>query len=161
MYESLIEIAKRYLFVKEAGVNGGRWINLFNSTAGCAPGSPYCASFINHCLTENFERHGFKSSLNFSPHVMTLYRQNTPAYAPVPRPGLLMSWNHVGTAMGHVGLIVEVTASGVVCCEANTSPGLEVEREGEGIYLKTRRLEQVGKMKPNAFYLDPYWSLKK
>jgi hypothetical protein len=158
MYDDLIQIAQSYLFIKESPGNRGRWVDLFNTTSKCPLGSSYCASFINHCLLENQERHGHKSDLNFSAHVMTLFRQNVAAYRQTPKLGHLITWNHVGTDTGHVGLIIEVVDGKTVkTIEANTSAGSNVEREGEGIYLKTRKLEPVGLMKPNPFFLDPYW----
>lgn len=152
-------IAEAYLFVREQGNNHGRWIDFFNQSVSTAAGQPWCLSFLDSCLIQNLEEYGFNHSLALSEHVMTFFRANVAGYETAPRPGLIMTWNHVGSDRGHAGLITKVIDEHhVETVEGNTSPSVAtVDREGDGVYKKTRPLVQLGDMKPNLYFINPYW----
>lgn len=46
--------------------------------------------------------------------------------------------------VAHIGIVMRSHSSGVVTVEANTSPGPGVDRDGDGIYRRTRSWSELG-----------------
>jgi hypothetical protein len=48
--DSIVAVARRFLFVREDGANRGLWVELFLRFVGCVPGDSWCAAFVSYVL---------------------------------------------------------------------------------------------------------------
>ena len=119
---------------------------------GKASGEPWCMAFVQFCIKmtdgifdEIFQRtdHG-RSRLKLSESVMDVWK-NAPEELRQKEPqiGSLIAWqyyqNGEPTWKGHVGVVVDIGEGGAIkTVEGNTSSSDKVEREGDGVFLKTR-----------------------
>lgn len=157
----LIQEALRWVGVKEEGNNGGQLIQLFQKAVdNHAANEPWCLSFVQFCIKaaeaqynviqQNCDKE--TSKIFLTEHCLTCWtRTDYGQRNKEPEPGNLIIWQHFKnkkpTPNGHVGIIVEVKDENtVVTVEGNTSDSSGVEREGQGVYKKIRRLEGTADM---------------
>lgn len=145
-------VAKSMVDVREEGINTGYFIDMVNMTVdGKAVGESYCCSTVQSVIAYIEYRFNVKSKLFASEHCMTMWR-DTPKELRVTKPeiGDIIVWNWKGTDRGHTGIIVDITADGMLkVVEGNTRSGnlgFTQGNEGEGIYLKLRPQTNVGDM---------------
>ena len=154
-HNDLALIARSYLFVKESGVNMGRWVDFFNRAVNSTTGHAWCAAFVSSCVLENKERARQNYTLVLSEHVRTLYNSNKLKSSKLPSVGTIMCLGAIGSTSGHCGLVVQVNADGSWdAIEGNTSDGTGVNRDGDGVYLRRRRLPLKGF--ELLGFIDPY-----
>lgn len=158
----LITEAQRWIGVTEInGDNTGQVVQLFQKAVdNKAIREPWCLAYVmfcikhidNMCLRAKMKEHK-NSNLELTEHCMTLWNSSVKNRVTKPMPGDLIIWqryvNGKPTSAGHVGIIEQVLPNGhFVTIEGNTSPTADViERDGDGVYRKTRTPQGDGTMK--------------
>lgn len=157
--------ARRWVGVTEqGGDNRGQIVEMIQRAVdNRAVGEPWCLALM-WWLIQATERQmdalgsPVRSALRRTEHCMTMWRESPPGLRmQTPKPGDLVIWNHQGAAgnpteLGHVGLITGIRADGELeTIEGNTGGGTDVEREGDGIYEKTRNPVRTGRMVVQGF----------
>lgn len=106
-------------------------------------------SFVQWCVAQVDDRFKTKTLLYPTESSQELWIK-TPHVARIirPEPGCIAIWTKYNgdqpTALGHVGIVREVLGQDwFLSVEGNTSPGAGVVREGDGVYLKRRRINQT------------------
>lgn len=154
--KELVREAERFLGVHEVGGNNmGEAVERFQMAVdGKAQGEPWCAAFVQFCIKEVEAAHGPTVVVARSEHCMTIWNRTSGVHRyKSPKPGYLVIWNYEGTTNGHIGIVTKVIDELTIeTIEGNTGPDSKtVEREGDGVYRKTRSTKTVGKMKLVGF----------
>lgn len=148
--KKLIEVAKKYIGVKESGGdNKGKEVEMFQKAVdGKAQGEAWCMAFVQFCINEVEKSDNVKSKVFESEHVMTVWNK-TPKEQRLDKPevGCIILWNFVGTSSGHAGFVEFVGKTKVDTIEGNTGDGAGIVREGDGVYLRKRSQTGDAKMK--------------
>ncbi len=166
-HEALVELkqrllifeAKRWLgFVERGGDNKGQAVEAFQRAVdGKAVGEAWCMSFSQYCVKQVDllvdelleEQLKTKSLIHKSEHCLSTWNKS-PAHCriAVPTVGSLMIWQKESTSFGHTGIVVNIDTRGMIwTIEGNTGPGEGVRRDGDGVYLKKRSQDGMGKMR--------------
>jgi hypothetical protein len=167
----LISVLK-YVGVKEEGFNKGKMVEEFQKAVdGKASGEPWCMAMVQYCVKEACHAFGLTQAIRSTEHCMTAWRKTASIYKwayegdslinlggrysmKKPLPGFCAIYNHVGTDNGHTGIVKEAQGSFLINVEGNTggvdSIG-EINREGDGVYIKKRPLYGTPKMKLVGF----------
>lgn len=160
--KELIEVRERILVfevnrwvgvTEVGGDNKGQIVEMFQkSVDGKASGEAWCMSFIQFCLKkadELFDEITLSSNVpcgTFKSESVLQVWNNTPAeHRCQPHPGALMLWQFYKdgkpTGLGHAELVVGAVANGSVpTVGGNTGTGVGVQREGDGVYKRTRSI---------------------
>jgi hypothetical protein len=145
----MIGEGRKFLHVNEKlGKNRSKEIDMFNKAMGIALGSPWCMSKQQWLIDAVEKKFKVVSRVFRSAHCVTVWNK-TPKdlKSQTPAVGSLIIWNHKGTSNGHVGLILEILdKNNVLVLEGNTGPGENVERNGDGVYIKRRSIKGSGSM---------------
>jgi hypothetical protein len=149
--------------VVEEGENRGRWVETYQAAVGIPPGSPWCAAFVRFRLERAAAGLGTQIPPGFpdsgwTPDYANWAKANG-FWIPVataeagtvsPRIGDLACFYFAAKQrIAHIGIVVESAKPwGVVTVEGNTGPDSEdgVNREGDGVYKKTRTWSELGKL---------------
>jgi hypothetical protein len=151
----LIQEALRWVGTQEAGGdNKGQIIELFQRSVSLTPGLPWCAAFVHYCLDRvkaqalALDMNAPVSKIHRSGHCLTIWNKTPLANRVDPIdvvPGDLMLWRVKGSDAGHMGIVLTNGHKGSMSTvEANTSPSVEVERNGDGVYIKNRLIGGYG-----------------
>lgn len=161
----LLAEADKWVGVSEkGGDNKGPEVEMFQKAVdGKAQGEPWCLAFVQYCVKKVDARFEAENGgpnppdvLAQTEHVKTLWI-NTPKEARLADPisGCLVIWEHWDakgpTGRGHVGIVDQINDKTMTTFEGNTGPGTEVEREGDGVYKKTRSRKPIGSMRIVGF----------
>ena len=153
LVEQLIAEAMKYQGVHESGGNNrGPQIDIWEAAFGLK-GLSWCMMFQQEMIKAVTAKTGVKSRIHRSAGCMDVW-DGSPADMkfPTPQAGDLIIWRHGGTSSGHVGLVTKVLdAHSVETIEGNTSSASHVERNGDGVYVKTRSLAGQGDMRVVGF----------
>lgn len=154
--KKLVEIAKKYIGVKEfGGDNKGKQVEEFQKAVdGKAQGEAWCMAFVQFCI-KAVEKEGqglIPSEIFRSEHCMTVWNK-TPKELRLKEPqvGCLVIWQFANGASGHVGIVTEVTSTGINTIEGNTGNGAGIVREGDGVYARKRTKTGSSSMKVVGF----------
>lgn len=159
--EELVAEARKYIGVTEkGGDNRGPEVEEFQRAVdGVAQGEPWCAGFVMYCVKKVEERFHAKTDLFRSEHCYTTWTK-TPGALRVakPTPGCIVIWRYAGTFSGHMGIVERVGTNGYIqTIEGNTGAGIDVIREGDGVYRKTRRMDPPKTVKMQVLgYIKPF-----
>jgi len=134
--------------------------------SGWSPGEPYCAAFVEMVWKPIYSSNLDKYTLftkNMTPHVMTSYNNfnKLGLISQNPAKGAVFFMQNGNSDSGHAGLVRGINGDTLLTIEANTSPvptGTEKDREGDGVYAKTRYLPSFQKRKTGLWirgYLNP------
>jgi hypothetical protein len=148
--EKLIEVAQSFIGTREEGGDnrGARVEEFQRAVDGRAEREPWCACFAQFCIMRVEEFLAVRSPVFKSEHCLTVWeRSPRELRLEAPEPGCLMIWQHAGTSSGHVGIVASVGEGYVDTVEGNTGSGQEVERDGDGVYMRTRTLKGSPKMR--------------
>lgn len=159
----MLEVAKeasKWLGVHERkGVPGGGVDVFRKATDGVADGEPWCAAFVQYCVSAVSIRYGIDISLYPSELCYTMWK-NTPEQFRLehPMPGSIIIWNYPGTLRGHTGIVLRRLSDPnmVKTIEGNTKdprPGADVSVRG--VYPKIRCIHGTSDMKVMGF-LNPF-----
>lgn len=150
----LVALAKLFDGYSEVGGdNKGQMVERFQKAVdGKAHGEAWCVSVVQYWIQQAqiFHDSIFMHTSEMRPliysteHVMTCWRK-TPEEQRIYKPeiGCLILWNHYrygkATDLGHMGIVTKVLDDNtVMTMEGNTSDSSKVNREGDGVYSKTR-----------------------
>lgn len=164
----LINVASETIGITEAtGRNDGPMVEAFQKAVdGVAHGEPWCMAWVHWCIIEaekrvsNYGNQPFHmSDLYKSESTMKVWNRSREALEIIrPEPGCLMFWQRHDkygkpTWMGHVGIVSDVLSKDMVrTIEGNTSSGPGDQREGEGVFSKTRHIRHsIGSLRPKGF----------
>ena len=123
---------------EEGGDNRGPSVEQFQRAVdGKADGTAWCMAFVQYCLMKIGGSHLYKSE-----HCLTVWNKSPlEARTDKPRPGDIVIWRVKGTIMGHTGIVVGFGEPGqMLTVEGNTGVGGELEREGDGVFVKRRAI---------------------
>lgn len=133
-----IDSAKKYLHVREQKENRSPDIDRWNKFVGNRLGSPWCAAFVSWNIQE-------VSKLKSGRAKGLITRNSIPAAevlkgAKVP-PGSLAIWTNGNTPKGHVEIVLEWEGKSGTTIGGNTSAGRGSQSDGDGVYLRKRKIE--------------------
>lgn len=167
----LVEEAKKWVGIRESGANQGIEVQRFQKAVdGKAQGEPWCLSFVQFCVKEVDRKFqelypvipNRPSWLYPTEHCLTLWNK-TPVkgrQAIPTRAGSLFLWQWFKdarpTAQGHVGIIAQIHSDFATTVEGNTSDGSGMNREGDGVFIKTRPFETKGEKFKVLGFLSPW-----
>jgi len=146
--------------VTEEGDNRGRWVEEYQRAVGIPPGSPWCAAFVRF----RFEKAAEKLDLDLPAAFpdsgwvpsYEAWAKRSGFWIPASEAedgdvqigDLAVFWFPAKARCAHIGIVTTpLSATGrFSCVEGNTGPdrGTEVERDGDGVYLKRRTKAMLG-----------------
>lgn len=143
---------------ESGGNNKGPVVSLIQDTVGGPDAVAWCMSFVQTCLAYAELKTGNKSPIFVSEHCVSVW-DKTPKAQRVklsPLPGAIVIWQKGKSMSGHTGIVRGCDERHVLTVEGNTGPDAgQVERDGDGIYLKKRSRNGQGSMKVLG-YLKPF-----
>lgn len=155
---TLLSFAQSFIGVTErGGDNRGPEVEKFQKAVdGKASREAWCMCFVQYCLEEVEKKLQKNHGVFPSEHCLTVWNGTHPSMKhSSPQPGDIVIWqyfkNGKATASGHTGIVLSVNDTKMVTVEGNTGPGLEVVREGDGVYKKVRSIKGSAKMKVVGF----------
>lgn len=138
--KNVVKTAEYYLFVREIKYNRSPEIDSFNISVKVPVGSSYCASFAafvynknnvinpNSAYSPNF---GKSKDIIWKPK----YKNNVLI---LPGDAITYYYSNLGR-IGHVGIFKKFDKNGYMnVIEGNTSGGIGINRDGDGVFLKKR-----------------------
>jgi hypothetical protein len=146
------------LHVRESGgANRGKFVELIQETVGSAERESWCMSTVQSCIRYAELKTGIASKLKASEHCLTVYNSAPDsAKHSTAAAGRIVVWRHGTSSNGHTGIVTKVVgANEFNTIEGNTGPESSVNREGDGVYAKTRSPKGSGDMKIVG-YLDAF-----
>lgn len=163
----LIAEAKRWVGTSEEGNNSGQIIESFQKVVdGVAGKEAWCMAFVQSCL--KYTRYYYDvfvgttsgpANIPLTEHCMTAWNK-TPAQFRSDKPvvGSVVIWNHYQNGKpsfnGHTGIVTGIKDDEFfTTIEGNTGPSAGVQREGDGVYEKTRSVKGLGNMHVVGFLL--------
>ena len=157
----IISVANQYVGLHEVKSNA-QWYSpkISNSSdlsdclvdgmdhCGWEAGWPYCIAFVYAVYREAFQGDPRWDELNkkFTPSVLLTYKNFKSYFTKEPVPGSIFIMQKAQGGTGHAGIVAgPVNHSTLIfpTIEGNTSPApasAEADRNGDGIYTKTRHL---------------------
>jgi hypothetical protein len=143
----LVLTAKACVGITEIGAdNCGAMVELFQNTVPVAKGSPWCMSFIQSCVAY-VESYGFKSPLFSTAHCLTAWVNSKCMHPLEPTPGDIVIYRFDSSSAGHTELITGVHPEILDTIGGNTGNGVDIEREGDGVYSRRRQRGGAGRMR--------------
>ncbi len=140
---TLAWLAKQFDGVRESGGdNKGTFVERFQRAVdGKARGEPWCAAFVQYCLSAVDELEGSKHLIPRTEATQPLWN-TSPLHCRIDKPevGAIVVWRKT-SATGHCGIVVKIEADTVVTVEGNTGAG--DQREGDGVAVKRRPKGQI------------------
>jgi hypothetical protein len=148
--QASLDSALSQVGVKEVGKNDGKEVRRYLASVGLRPGNPYCAAGVYWSF--EVARGSEANPLFRTGSTALMFNKGREAglkTAPTAQSGDLVFWMFATKPFGHVGRIVSVGRAGwVTLVEFNTTAGVSGnQRDGGGVYLRTRNLRQpLGRM---------------
>jgi hypothetical protein len=141
---------------EEQGNNDGKWIQLIQETYGTAVKEAWCMAAVQTAIAYAELYTGIISLIFPTEHCMTAWRNSHDSIKyKEPRVGFVIIWKHGNTDSGHTGSVEGVEAKSYYSVEGNTGTGTGINRDGDGVYERSRRRGGEGSMKEIGF-LDPF-----
>lgn len=141
--ELLIGLAKACVGIHESGGNNeGSEIEIFQSSCGTPQGQSWCLDFLQSLIDYVEYSSGIVSPVFATQGVCDLWNR-TPMERRLrsPMPGDIILWRHGKTIHGHCGLVIAESEESYETIEGNTTDENEINREGDGVYSKSRKKE--------------------
>lgn len=111
---------------------------------GVDSGEPWCMAFVQFCIKQVENKSGIvKSNIFRSERCLSVWEKSEVTMRrPGPEVGFIVIWKRRGKDEGHTGIVTGVRSPEVfLTVEGNTTSGLGIERQGDGVYAKDRRIE--------------------
>jgi len=120
---------------------------------GVADGEPWCAAFVQYCVSAVAQRYNSPISLYPSELCSAIWDNTGKGFRlDEPVPGSIIIWNYPGTIHGHTGIVLRKTDSGFIkTIEGNTRG----EDGVKGVHIKIRSIKGTDSMKVLG-YLNPF-----
>ncbi len=138
-----IEAATWIGITEEGGDNRGPEVEEFQRAVNPSPsGESWCMDFVQFCVQKVAARMGVVSVIHSSESVLDVWNK-TPITqrTQTPEDGAVAIWEHGTTGLGHCGIVFCVFNAQEFCTiEGNTAPGMNIERNGDGVFAKKRLL---------------------
>jgi len=149
----LQEASKHIGTVEVGGDNKGATVEAFQKAVdGVAAAESWCMAFVQYCLKAVGGSILFKSE-----HCLTVWEKSPIACRTMnPKPGAIVIWRMKGTNSGHTGIVKSVVGTLMLTVEGNTGPGPGIERNGDGVYEKSRNVRPLGGTMELVGYLWPW-----
>lgn len=163
---AVCSILDSFHIVEDAGNNRSKsgMVELLQETIGGHDAESYCMSTQQSVtgLVESFTNK--RSNLPASEGCLDTANQakkqgvkTLPWNAPDILPGDIAIWQHGTGGNGHTGRVVKVGEKGkFTCFEGNTGPGSNVNRNGDGCYMKERDRSPHGDMHLVGFIRESF-----
>lgn len=149
--------------VQEVGDNGGPAVTAY--LASCVPPlqppAPWCAAFVRYRMRQSARALELTYDATFprsayTPDWANWARKNNKwvsSEIAKENPGSILAgdlalfWFPAIDRIGHIGIVLSVTKTGVITIEGNTSPPSKsgLDRDGDGVYRRTRSWRSLGK----------------
>jgi len=148
-----VRIAQSYVGVREAtGQNDGAEVEQFLNETGGRKGMPWCAAFVSFCLKKAGASRPKPTLSALGLKTKRAVRASQVLRGFPVRAGMLSIWRTGQTRYGHVGIVLaQIGANRFHTIEGNTSAGRGNQREGDGVYRRTRRIEPMNHFRIVAF----------
>lgn len=153
--------AEENVGVREVGRNGGTFVDAYLASIGLpGSGEPWCMAFVYYRLWDAAGRPAdFSLPMAFprtgSTSVAARWAKQNHLWIPaalaeagaehVQRGDLCFFWFSALRRIAHVGIVTACMEGGVETVEGNTSPGANVQREGDGVYRRRRTWSVLGR----------------
>lgn len=161
--KELIKVAETYLGTTDGGTNSGATVEMFQRAVdGKAQKEPWCMAFVQFCVQQVQLNFSCTAVLFETEHCLTAWNRTPESHKfSVPAPGRIVVWRHGTSSNGHTGIVTKVMDSvHFETVEGNTAPGDGVvERDGDGVYRKTRSMKTIGTMSVVGF-IEPFYPMR-
>lgn len=139
------------------GPNRSRLIDKINRFVGVALGSPYCLSGLQFGAHEVEKQLQLNFDLPVMAHCQTFYKLCASHLKhQTPKAGDWGLYRYAGRSSGHAVFVYEVlNDKQIKTVEFNTGPEKWMNRNGDGVYMKTRNISGSGLMKLMGFVRVP------
>lgn len=123
----------------EGGNDRGPIVGLIQSVVGKPVNQPWCLDFVQACIAYAEEITGKTSPLPATELCVGLWNaaKGYSAVSP-PKTGDVILWRFGTTSEGHCGLILSMDSLRYQTIEGNTSDSQNIDRLGDGVWLKNR-----------------------
>jgi CHAP domain len=143
---------------EEGGDNRGRWVEAYQASVGIPAGSPWCAAFVRFRFEQAADKLDLELPAAFPDSgwvpAYVSWAKRSGFWVPakdadqIQKGDLACFWFPAKGRCAHIGIVVAPpNEDGIFqTVEGNTGPdrGTEVERDGDGVYLKRRRISHLG-----------------
>lgn len=145
---------------EEGGNNSGKWIQLIQETYGNSSYEAWCMAAVQTAIAYAELYTGIISLIVPTEHCMTAWNESHSSIKyKDPRVGFVVIWQYYklgrATTSGHTGSVEGIEAKSFYTVEGNTGTGVGINRDGDGVYERSRRRGGEGSMKEVGF-LDPF-----
>lgn len=140
--DEALRIAQTQVGVRETGRNSGPEVDAYLSSVNLGPGYPWCAAFVHWAFETGAASIAVPCPCPDTAGALRLW-DLCPDWRVTdgPQSGDVFVIDH-GHGLGHVGFIESVDPVGVlVTVEGNTNAS--GGREGDGVYRRTRRRDEI------------------
>ena len=158
-----VKLAEVFEGIQEEPGNRGEVVNMLQKSTG-AMNAAWCVSYLVYVINE-----GLAKPLELPDIVLAtassqnLYKwaKKYEAITKVPYRGAIAVWRNGKTWTGHVGLVKKVIDQNyILTVEGNTGPSKKVNRDGDGVYSKTRSYSKLGEV-TNKLWLRGFIDMRK
>lgn len=157
LMREVVAEASKWIGVSEIKGQGSVGVNVFRrATDGVAEGEPWCAAFVQYCITAVSIRYKTDISLHASELCSAIW-ENTPKRCRLnaPLPGSIIIWNYPGTIQGHTGIVLRrLDNNKIKTIEGNTR-GEDTPSNIRGVFTKIRSVTGDDNMKVLGF-INPF-----
>lgn len=160
LMKEVVKEATKWIGVHEKKGSPGSGVNVFRkATDGVADGEPWCAAFVQYCVSAVALRHGVDISLYPSELCYNIWERTPEQFRlDKPIPGSIIIWNYPGTTRGHTGIVLRGLSDPnfIKTIEGNTKdPRPDMPQNIRGVYPKIRCIKGTEEMKVLGF-LNPF-----
>lgn len=160
LMREVVDEATRWVGVHEQKGSPGAAVNVFRkATDGVAEGEPWCAAFVQYCVSAVALRYGVDISLYPSELCYNIWHNTPEQYRlDTPVPGSIIIWNYPGTVKGHTGVVLRKLSDPnmIKTIEGNTKdPRSGADKNIRGVFPKIRCTKDSESMVVLG-YLNPF-----
>lgn len=124
---------------EQGGDNKGKWVELFQSTLSEPSSQSWCMDFVQSCIAYAEVTKGVVSGLAATEGCLDLWNKSSATHqVKKPIKGDIVIYQMGNTEKGHCGIIIGEDGDRWLTIEGNTSPSSEIDRNGDGCYVKKR-----------------------
>lgn len=131
-----INYAKTQVGVKESGKNRGVEVEKYLKSVGLGGGFAWCVAFVHYCFQQANKINPFPKTAG----VHDAWNKLKANRISEPENNCLF-FIDTGGGFGHMGFVLSVDGDTLTTIEGNTNSG--GSRDGEGVYLRTRKKSTI------------------
>lgn len=137
LISAVVDSADKYLHVREIAENRSPDIDKWNRYVGNPLGSSYCAAFVSNMVKQPHLKTGLATKLIKRNSV----KSDDVLKGAIIEPGWIVIWRKGNSVFGHAGIVVSWNKKSGTTIEANTSAGKGSQSNGDGVYVRSRRID--------------------